>query len=202
MTAKPIVTAEDIRSLWQSLPDDPIMISIDEMRAKAQKTQSSIRIRNFIEYGAFVLVVIGFGRFALEGPTWQASAANVFMIVCASLSAWNLHRQARATQLPADASASGLIDFQRAELARQRDATRTVWSWYLLPLVPGFAVFSVVAWMGYLQNDMSIERQREIVIGFNVVLVALFAIIVLLNLLSAAYMQRLIDDLDRYKEKT
>jgi hypothetical protein len=195
-------TADDIRSLWQSMPTDTLAISADEMRDRAQKFQGRIRIRNFVEYAAFAIVLVWFGYAVVMAQTWQAKGAAALMILGAGIAVWNLHRLARAAPMPASASADTLIDFQRNELARQRDAARSLWRWYLLPMIPGFVVFSIVAWNGYLRDDIPMERLQTNIIVFNIVLAGFLIIIVLINLLGAAHLQRRIDDLDRYREKT
>jgi hypothetical protein len=123
------------------------------------------------------------------------------MIACCSFVVWNLHRRGRAVATPISASTSALIDFQRAELVRQRDALASVWRWYFLPFVPGMAVFAVFAWMGVIGNGVPLERVRTgVTIG-----VAVFGVSsivgILLNLLGAAHLQRQIENLDRYMEK-
>ena len=50
-----------------------------------------------------------------------------------------LRRRGTARSLPADADTRASIQFHKLEMERQRDALRTVWRWYLLPLVPGLA---------------------------------------------------------------
>jgi hypothetical protein len=195
------VTADNIRSLWQKMPTDTLAISADEMRLKARKFQSSVRVRNFIEYVAFVIVVLGFGSFVVSSTTWQGKATAILMILCAGVAVWNLHRRGKAIATPAGASANALIDFQRAELTRQRDLLLTTWRWYFLPFLPGIVAFMIVGWMGLLGNDVPLERVQRNIVGVGVGFVVIFAIGILLQLLGAAHLQRRIEDLDRYKEK-
>jgi hypothetical protein len=192
--------ADDIRSLWQSMPSETVYITADAMHTRAAKFQARIRTRNFIEYTAFVFVVVVMGKFALDSTTWQGKTAAGVMIACCSLVVWNLHRRARAIAAPAGASTAALLDFQRAELIRQRDAMASVWRWYFLPFVPAFALFAVFGWMGVIGNGVPLERVRLGVTITVVLFAATFAIGVLLNLLGAAHLQRQIETLDRYKE--
>lgn len=191
---------DDLRSLWQSMPAPEITISADEMRARASKFQRKIRGRNMREYVAGGIVIAAFGWYA----TWPTPAtplwpiANLMIIAGALLVMWNLHRLARASALPPNASAASLADFQRTELARQRDALRTVWLWYIGPIVPGFALWLVAFWIG------APEAQRTTTWGMGLLGVAglaaiVFAGIVILNLVAAARLQRLIDEIDSYR---
>jgi hypothetical protein len=43
--------------------------------------------------------------------------------------------------LPEDLGVTASIEFHRRELVRQRDMLRSVWRWYIAPIVPGLAVF-------------------------------------------------------------
>ena len=200
MTSSP--PPDDIRSLWQSMPVTPLAISAEEMRAKAKKFEHKIRRRNVIEYAASVLVVAIFGWYATfpvpATPLWPI--ANLMIIAGILVAAWNLHRKARASTPPATASATALVDFQRAEFVRQRDALRTIWRWYIFPIVPGLIVWFIAVTVGIPVKD---PVRHAISLGITILVVLLvFGGIVLMNLLGAAHLQRQIDALDRYKENT
>lgn len=200
MTSSP--PPDDIRSLWQSMPVTPLAISAEEMRAKAKKFEHKIRRRNVIEYAASVLVVAIFGWYATfpvpATPLWPI--ANLMIIAGILVAAWNLHRKARASTPPATASATALVDFQRAEFIRQRDALRTIWRWYIFPIVPGLIVWFIAVTVGIPVKD---PVRHAISLGITILVVLLvFGGIVLMNLLGAAHLQRQIDALDRYKENT
>jgi len=201
MTTRPH-PSDDIRSLWQSMPVEPVSISMDEMRARTQKFKQKIRRRNYIEYVASVLVVAIFGWYATfplpATPLWPI--ANLMIIGGILLVVWNLHRKARASSPPSDASAATLVDFQRAECTRQRDALKTAWRWYILPVVPGLILWFIAVAVGIPAKDP--VRAAIMLSGTALVVLVVFAAIILLNLLGAAHLQRQIDALDRYKEQT
>jgi len=190
-----------LRSLWQKMPTDAVIISADEMRAKAQKFERRIRRRNFIEYGAILFVVAVFSWYATwpkpATPLWPI--ANILIVLGALYVAFNLRRLARAASAPPVASVTGLIDFHRAELIRQRNALVTVWRWYLLPVVPGFVLWFVAQWVGAPPGAQATVAAGMIMLVL--ICIAVFAGIILLNFLGAARLQRMIEDLDRYKEK-
>lgn len=199
MTTQP-PPPDDIRSLWQSMPVAPVTISIEEMRVKARRFEKKIRRRNYIEYAASVFVVAIFGWYATfpepATPLWPI--ANLMIIAGILAVVWNLHRKARAAAAPMETSAATLVDFQRAEFVRQRDALRTVWRWYILPVVPGMVVWLIAVGIGVPIKD---PVRMAIALGVTVLVVMLvFGGIILLNLLGAAHLQRQIDALDRYKE--
>jgi hypothetical protein len=197
------VTADSIRYLWQKMPADTVLITADEMRARARKFQARIRIRNFIEYIAAGFVVVVFGWYATwPSKSWLWIPANVTIVLGTLLVVFNLYRRGRAVATPATASTSALIEFQRAELARQRDALLTTWRWYFLPFVPGFALFTAALWMsGPTREGVSLARFHTGLIGVSALFALIVLVGVLLHLLGAAHLQRRIEDLDRYKEK-
>jgi Flp pilus assembly protein TadB len=99
---------------------------------------------------------------------------------------WQLHRRARARPLP-EALAGSLMEFHRAELARQRDALRSVWRWYIGPLVPGLVLFLC---------GRQIENGSWQPAAFAIVALLLAGVVVL-NLHAARRLQRQIDKLDQ-----
>jgi hypothetical protein len=44
---------------------------------------------------------------------------------------------------PADAASMSCLEFYRRELERQRDANLSIWSWYILPMLPGAAMMVI-----------------------------------------------------------
>ena len=79
------------------------------------------------------------------------------------------------------------LKFQCTELARQRDALRSVWLWYLGPLLPGLVVF-----MWGRQGGSAHHPVELLVDGL---MLAVFVAIAWLNRRSAAKLQRQIDAL-------
>ena len=199
MSTKPIPPG-DLRTIWQSMPVETIAVSADEMRAKAQAFQTKVRRRNRIEYVATAFVVTTFSWYAtFPSKTWLWPIANIMIIVGVLVVAANLHRRARAGVAPETGSAAMLIDFQRSELVRQRDALRTVWLWYVLPVAPGVIAWFIAAAIGLAEKNP--ERTLLALGGTALVVTLVFATIILLNLLGAARLQRAIDALDHYREK-
>jgi hypothetical protein len=103
---------------------------------------------------------------------------------------WQLHRRAASRAVPED-FAVNCLQFQRTELARQRDALRTVWLWYLGPLVPGLAVF-----MWSIQG----RSARPIDLLVDLTMLTAFAAVAWINRWGAAKLQRQIDALNALAE--
>jgi hypothetical protein len=197
----PHVQPGDLRSLWQAMPTTPVTISADEMRARALAFDRKIRRRNLTEYVAAVFVVGVFGWYATfpepATPLWPI--ANLMIIAGVMLITWNLNRIARAATPPAHATATGLIAFQREQITRQRDALKSVWLWYIAPVVPGIVVWFIAVAVG---TSDTTPMALAVGLGGSVLVCALvFGLIILVNLVGAARLQRMIEDLDRLGEQ-
>jgi hypothetical protein len=113
-------------------------MSLADIHVRAERFQSRIRVRNWIEYAAGAVVIVAFTAMALEAPNWGVRAGTGLIILGVFIIAWNLATLAGAARRD---EGMAWADFHRAELVRQRDALRSVWRWYLAPVVPGLAVF-------------------------------------------------------------
>jgi uncharacterized membrane protein (DUF485 family) len=192
---------DELQALWQSMPAPQISISAAEMRERASAFERKVRRRNMIEYAAAGFVIVIFAWYA----TWPTPAtplwpiANVMIIIGTLVVVWNLHRLARARTTPASAPVETLLDFHRAGLVRQRDALRTVWLWYLAPFMPGLVLWFAALWVGTPSNMQTVKW--GISLGASAAFAGLvFAAIAVLNLVGAARLGRLIDELDSHRE--
>ncbi len=177
---------------------ETVAISAAEMRARAKAFAWKIRRRNHIEYIACGITAAIFVLYALfPRGTLLWPIANLMMAAGMILIAFNLHRRARAVDPPPSTTAAALIDFQIRELTRHRDALRTVWFWYVLPAVPGAILWFIAMWMS-VANPARIAWGLG---GMAIVMALVFALVIRLNLRGAARLQRMIDELDRYREK-
>jgi hypothetical protein len=197
MTDKPLLAGQ-LRSLWQSMPTDPVVITVQDMRKRATLFEGRIRRRNRVEYIACAFVVAVFSWYAtFESSTILWPIANVLTALAAIFVAFNLHWRGKAAATPDGGTVSSLVDFHCRELVRQRDALRSIGSWYLLPPLPGLVLWFIALW---IENAAKGRPVFGLALAFLLCL-AVFAVIWLLNLLGAARLQRMIEDLDRYKEK-
>lgn len=192
----------DLQSLWQSMPTAPVTITVEEMRTRSLTFEKKVGRRNLIEYIAAAFVIAIFAWYATwpipATPLWPI--ANIAIIIGTLVVVWNLHRIAGATGTPGEASLVSLIDHHRSGLVKQRDALRSVWRWYLLPFAPGLVLWFTALWVG------SPESKEKLTFGLGLGLAALVSLavsgfIVLLNLIGAARIQRMIDELDRFGDQ-
>lgn len=193
----------EIRSLWQQPSGEPPRFAPEELRRKISKFERTIRRRNLREYVAAAFVLSVFAYYAWIFPTLLLRIGCGLLIVGTAYVISQLHRRASARPAPVDMGLKNCLDFQRSQLARQRDALNAVWSWYLLPFLPGMAVFL----MGLFQFTKSITEAAgkpfhagAALLGFAIVagcIAAIFMLIGMLNHRAAKKLQLQIDDLDR-----
>jgi hypothetical protein len=132
-----------LKNIWQNQPTEGIHLSIDEIRRRAGKLQTKVYWRNAREYAA-ALIVLGFFGLGF----WHATDALVRfaegLIIAGTLYVmWQLHGRGAAKSVPTEMGVASGLEYYRRELERQRDLLRSVWSWYLGPMVPGLVVLMV-----------------------------------------------------------
>lgn len=127
--------------LWQSQPGERLRLSPEDLQRRMSKFERTIARRNLLEYVAAAFVIAIFVYYAWMFPTLLLRLGCGLLIVGTLYVVYQLHRRASARPVPADFGLRSCADFQRAELERQREALRSVWSWYLMPFLPGMFVF-------------------------------------------------------------
>ena len=125
----------DLGNLWQEQETEKMTITLDELKLKATRFDRRIHWRNLREYVACFLVMLLFAaRLRFQGGWHMVSP--LLLIAGTLYVMFQIHLRA-AKPVPGGAGMTAYLDFHRRELARQRDALRSVWRWYLMPLVPG-----------------------------------------------------------------
>jgi hypothetical protein len=185
---------DPIVQAWQDSVAEAPLPALADLRTGVDRFHRIIQLRNRVEYGASVLVVICFGLYTFMLPS-PIARIGAFMVVLGTLYVvWQLHRRASAIAAPATEGARPLIAHQRAQLVRQRDALAKVWLWYLLPFAPGLMVMMFGPTLardpaGFLQ--MAWRESLSML-----VIVAVFVGIWWLNRRGARKLQKAIDELD------
>ena len=175
-------------------------MSLADIHARSERFQSRIRNRNLIEYVAAGSVVAVFGWMIAPVPEPIVQVGAALIVLGALYVCWKLHQLGRAaTRSEMDAGAQSWAAFHRAELTRQREALRTVWSWYLAPFVPGMLVF--LAGVSFTEaNPAPFPARLGVFLASLTLMAAVFAVIWLLNARAARRLQREIEALDRARE--
>jgi hypothetical protein len=135
----PEPSPNDAKTLWRNQPSEGTVVSLDDIRERAEKFQSQVRRRNMREYLAAPVVVVASGVCLWIFPGWMIKTGSALFVIATLFVVWQLHKRGAAEMLPAH-SGMPLLAFHRETLIRQRDLLRSVGTWYLAPFVPGFVL--------------------------------------------------------------
>jgi hypothetical protein len=183
----------DPQGLWRSQNKEYDPMTLADIHTKARAFDSRVQRRNAIEYIACGVVIVGFAPMLLHGPNWMMQAGAALIMLGTVFVAWQLHGRGSV-----DASVEPgetLVDAYRRQLIRQRDAIRSVGSWYLAPFAPGMTLLLIGMWFRAPKPGVPIERAHMGVMIASAINIALFVCIWLLNLRGAKLLQKRIDDL-------
>ncbi len=141
-------TKDDPAALWRDQPLTRVEIPVEELRRRARRFERRIAWRNLREYAAGALVAGVFGSCAWTAPALLVRLGSVLVIAGVLFALATLHVRGASGSAPAELAFSPCLEFHRRQLERQRELLRGVWTWYLLPPVPGLAVFlaGLLAW--------------------------------------------------------
>ncbi|MBS1830247.1 MAG: hypothetical protein JST93_33405 [Acidobacteria bacterium] len=132
---------ESIRELWQEQEGESKAMDIAELRKKAAALERRVRNRNWREYGAALLVAAACVAMLVTASPLYVKAGALLSIAGMAMVCRELYRKGSAVAVAAEAVVSR--DWYRKELERQRDLLRSVWRWYLGPMIPGLLVWCV-----------------------------------------------------------
>ena len=183
----------DVKEIWGAQAVEPNLVTVEKIRADADKFQSAVRRRNRVEYAAGVLVIAGFGSYLWIFRTPLMRLGSLLIIAGAIFIMVWIHFRASANPIPSHIAFMDYISRYREELRRQQSALRTVWLWYLAPLVPGFVLFTI-GMSRLLEHAPGSGRPMWPLL---VATVGVFAGVWLLNLWGARRLQHQIDELTR-----
>ena len=183
----------DPQGLWQSQEKEYDPMTLAAIHEKARKFEGRIQWRNAVEYAACGVVVVGFAPALFSAPHWLMRVGAGLIIVAVPYVAWQLHRRASAEGLSAPGET--LVDAYRRQLIRQRDALRSVGSWYIGPFVPGMVMIQIGTWLAPLKPGVPLARKQAFLLVYEPIMVVFLIGIWLWNQRGAKRLQKRIDDL-------
>jgi uncharacterized membrane protein YdcZ (DUF606 family) len=164
---------------------------LEEIRRKALQFEKRIKRRNLREYLGGALGVAAYTYYIFKFDNVVIRAGCVLVIAGALYVLVQLYKRASPGTLPADMALTASLEFHRRELARQRDLLRSVWRWYLGPLIPGLVVFAA-----------GIMRYRVgATVRFLLILFGVFGLIGWINHRAALRLDRRIAELDHLESQ-
>jgi hypothetical protein len=191
--------------VWKSQPPEQIKISLADIHRRARKLEARVFWRNLRESVAAALVVACFGYYASVFHSTLIRAGCGWVIAGALFAVFALHKQGAARTVPAELALRTCVGVHRKELERQRDLLRSVWTWYLLPFVPGMGLFLLGMFELAMQRAHTAEHARTIVIVFALTAAGcalVFVGIGKLNQWAARRLQREIDTLNQLERES
>lgn len=189
---------QDLKSLWQSLPAETVVLTPEEMKVRAVKFQAKHKRRDIIEYGAYVVLLGLVGYVLTAQADWQAWVASGLAVFGGIIAMWNYYRFSGAKALPTSQSVDSLLDFMRRELRRQRDAAASAWRWYILPFTPFIIFVTAFRWVEEGATLTEMTQMRVSILYMTAFVVIFLGANVLWLWLRAARYQRQLDELERY----
>jgi hypothetical protein len=194
--------SSDFGQLWRSQATESPRISSEDLRRRMRKFERKIFWRNIVEYAAGAVGIATYGYYEWKFPGLLLRIGSALVILGTLYVMYQLHRRASAEPVLADLGRSTYVEFHQSQLVRQRDALRAIWSWYLLPFIPGFAVFlagmtrSAMARAQATGHPLSALQVAGFVGGATCFLTVLFVGIWLFNRWAANKLQAKIDELE------
>ena len=194
---------DQLRRLWQTQSSESISMSAGQLRHAAQRLARTIFWRNLREYVGAAIVVVGYGYYFYHFHTLLLRLGSALTIGAAVWVAYQLHRNGSPAAMPAAMEAATCLEFHRTELVRQRDLLSTIWKWYLLPFVPGLAVFLLGLVQAALVKAGPGAHPARIALGFCMtaaLCAGVFILVAKLNHWAAGKLQRRIDALESLRQ--
>jgi hypothetical protein len=158
---------DDLKTVWKNQrTEDNGMISLADVRARADGLQAHVRMRNVVFY-AYALFNIGASFWLMSTGRLSAYVYPMLLMVAAHLWVlWQVNRRIGARPLPGDMGGRPALDFYRDELKRQAGGLSRAWLWYIAPFMPAF-LWELAIWLQRIQA-------RTAVLDFRVFLFCVF----------------------------
>lgn len=192
----------NVRLAWQSQTEKPLLFSPEQLERRAHRLETKVRLRNFGEYSAAVPIVIASSYFFIEFHTLLLRMGAVLIATGVAYVIWQLVRHGSATTLPSEALFASSLDFLIRQLKRQRDLLRGIWSWYLLPLLPGLTVFLFGLSKLPSSSGSGFALSESTILRMTVACVIGFALVGAINGAAARRLQREIEFLSSVRDQS
>lgn len=127
---------QEARRLWRGQAREEYQMSVDNIRAKAERLEQRVRSLNIATAGLLVAVI--------SVEMWQISRStellervgDLLTIAAFVYAAFRFRGSVAVQSMPAGLGLTGSVHFYRDQLVRRRDLSGHPWR-FLLPFVPG-----------------------------------------------------------------
>lgn len=194
------MTSDTLKALWESLPATPIAFSPQQMKQKVSQFERRAKRQNAVEYLGYGILFIWSLYVAVKQNDVFSWIVAALLITGAAISLWNYRRNMRVESGESITGAHDLMSFHKRELTRKRDALKTAWKWYALPLMPAVIFILAGRWVQYGDGKLlELTSARTYTVLTALFCLSTFTAVILWQFLGAAKYQRQLDELDRYK---
>lgn len=185
---------EIARTAWQAQPAAAPLPPIETLRARSDQFRKTIARRNRWEYIAGAFVIAAFSITAIIVPLTGMRIGAALVVAGAMYVMWQLHRKGSNLAEEELAGQVPILVHQRAALVRQRDAIRSVLSWYIGPFLPGIVLFFAAP---ILADPPAVGSAAfYTVVRSGVIVIGILAAVFWLNRRGARALQEQIDEID------
>ncbi len=137
---------KQLREIWAGQAVPALLMTPEQLRARAEHLEASIRGRNLRDHLCFVLVAFGFGFGAVTLRGLLTRLGCLLLVGWALLSIYWLRRYGAMAVASGAADSHALIEGQQRQLERQRDIALS-WPWGIGLAIPGLVLYSIgMAW--------------------------------------------------------
>ena len=140
---------------WRE-PEPASSLSPEALRGRMLDFQRRMRRRNLREYAAALWLTAIFSYRIWAGAEQTRTVALVLLLVGGTYVMYQLHTRGWPQSVPRETSFEATRRSYRQAVERQADLMSGIWSWYLLPMVPGFTVFVLSVYRESLQGAVTI----------------------------------------------
>ena len=183
---------KQLREIWAGQAVPALLMTPEQLRARAEHLEASIHRRNLRDHLCFVLVALGFGFGAVTISSPLTRLGCLLLLGWALLSIYWLRRYGTIAVASGAADAHALIEGQQRQLERQRDIALS-WPWGIGLAIPGLVLYSIGFAWGPQPIDWSISAALVGVFMF------VYIAIVIYGKALAGRWQREIDDLQKLR---
>jgi hypothetical protein len=184
----------DPQGLWQSQKKEYDPMTLADIHMKATALEKLVHRRNAREYVAQGMgIVAGSVVLVLPNLPLLVRAGGVCWILGMVFIGRQLHRRTAPEATPH--LGESLVDAYRRQLIRQRDAGRTHFSWYLLPMIPGPALMMVGVWLAGPKPVEPVERLHTSLLIASALIALTFLSTALYIQWGVRRLQKMIDEL-------
>jgi hypothetical protein len=134
----------NLRQQWKEQAMTTATMTLEDIRTRDLQLTSTTARRNTLEYlaggtAAMFLLVMAVLTFLNGNSAIDMLMASGFAALVLGIAVAGIHLFRNSGQAHNDLTASG-VDHLRRRLKHERDLLRSVWLWYIGPMLPGFAL--------------------------------------------------------------